>query len=270
MAFRVKERAGEAVREPRFVWGAQFAIGGLLLFTLSAFGQPQEFHYDVWHGHSRPPHIRKAGNMGALTITDSAISFAETYKGKPPKSPHKWSWSYQDIQQLKIAPKTLTVLTYKDNKWKLGADREYRFDLLSSKTFEDAGQFLKARLDQRLVAEIPDPVTGALWSLPVKHLLRFGGDEGTLEVGADKVVYRSTKAGESRTWRYQDIENISSSGMFQLTITTFERAKTHYGDAKGFNFALKQPLDEGRYNDFWLRLNQSKGLKILDTYRGSQ
>ena len=53
----------------------------------------------------------------------------------------------------------------------------------------------------------------------------------------------SEKNGASRTWRYQDIENISSSGPFQLTITTFERAKTHYGDLKGFNFELKRPLE---------------------------
>jgi hypothetical protein len=41
----------------------------------------------------------------------------------------------------------------------------------------------------------------------------------------------------------------------------------HYGDRKGFNFQLKQPLDEARYNDLWLRLERSKGLQILDSYR---
>jgi hypothetical protein len=166
-----------------------------------------------------------------------------------------------------MGPKSLTVLTYQDNKWKLGADREYKFDLVSDKTFEDPYQFLKGRLDQRFVAEIPDRIPAVLWEIPVKHLLRFGGDEGELQVGSDEIVYRSAKKSESRTWRYQDIENISSSGPFQLTITTFERAKMHYGDLKGFNFELKQPLEEARYNDLWLRLNQSKGLKILTSYR---
>ena len=63
------------------------------------------------------------------------------------------------------------------------------------------------------------------------------------------------------------IRKTRSSGPFQLTITTFERAKTHYGNLKGFNFELKQRLEEPRYNDLWRRLNQSKGLEILDTYR---
>jgi hypothetical protein len=118
-----------------------------------------------------------------------------------------------------------------------------------------------------LVAAIPDRISNALWEIPVKHLLRFGGDEGVLQAGPGEIVYKSANQAESRTWRYQDIENISSAGPFQLTITTFERAKTHYGDRKGFNFELKQRLEEGRYNDLWLRLNQSKGLQILNSYR---
>jgi len=86
-------------------------------------------------------------------------------------------------------------------------------------------------------------------------------------VGSTAIVYKSEKNGESRTWRYEDIENISSSGPFQLTLTTFERAKSHYGSLKGFNFELKRRLDEARYNDLWLRLNQSKGLGVLESYR---
>jgi hypothetical protein len=44
---------------------------------------------------------------------------------------------------------------------------------------------------------------------------------------------------------------------------TFERARTHYGNRKGFNFQLKQPLAEERYTQLWRRLNAEKGLKHL-------
>ncbi|HEV3197007.1 MAG TPA: hypothetical protein VGZ73_03845 [Bryobacteraceae bacterium] len=253
MEFRIEKRTGAL-------------IIGLVLFTPATFAQG--LSYDVWHGHSRLPNIRKAGNMGSLTIADSGVWFEEMYQdGKRPKHPHAWRWDYQDIQQLKIAPKSLTVLTYKDNKWELGADREYEFHIVSDKTFEDAYRLLKGRLDQRLVAAIPDSLPNTLWEIPVKHLLRFGGDEGVLQVGSDAIVYRSANKAESRTWRYGDIENISSSGPFELTITTFERARTHYRNLKGFSFELKQRLEEARYNDLWLRLNRSKGLQILNSYR---
>lgn len=256
MEFRIEKRTGAL-------------LVGLALLSPAMLAQ-QEFRYQAWHGHAGPPHIKKAGNMGALAITGSGISFEETYKdGTQRKHPHAWRWAYQDIQQLKVSLKSLTVLTYKDDKWKLGADRQYEFDLVSDKTFEDAYLFLKGRLDQRFVAEIPGRILNVMWEIPVKHLLRFGGDEGLLQVGADEIVYRSAKPGESRTWRYQDIESVSTSGPFQMTITTFERAKTHYGNLKGFDFELKERLEEARYNDLWLRLNQSKGLKILDSYRES-
>ncbi len=259
MAFRIEKRAGALVI-------------GIALMAGATFAQPLQ--YQVWRGKSRvvnlPPRIKKAGNMGTLTVSDSGIAFEETGKdGKKRKHPQVWRWAYQDIQQLKISPKSLTVLSYKDNAWKFGADRQYDFDLVSDGNFTNAYELLRNRLDQRLVAEIPDKVSQPLWEIPVKHLLRFGGDEGVLQVEGDAIVYRSQKQGESRTWRYEDIENISSSGPFQLTVTTFERAKTHYGNLKGFNFELKQRLDDARYNDLWLRLNRSKGLQILTSYRSA-
>ena len=246
--------------------GVIACIGGLF-FAPAAFTQ-QSFQYDVWHGHSRPPHIKKAGNIGSLAISDAGVSFEEKYpSGKKPRHAHAWHWSYQDIQQLKIAPKSMTVLTYKDNKWKLGADREYEFDLVSDNTFQDVYPLLKNRLDQRFVAALMERPANVLWEMPVKHLLRFGGDEGVLRVGADSVVYSSEQKDVSRTWRYEDIDNISSSGPFQLTITTFERAKMDYGSRKQFNFQLKQRLEEAQYDELWLRLNESKGLKVLEAYR---
>jgi hypothetical protein len=48
-----------------------------------------------------------------------------------------------------------------------------------------------------------------------------------------------------------------------LTITTFERALGHYGDRKGFNFRLKEPLDMERYNQLWRRVESAKGLDLL-------
>ena len=230
----------------------------------------EPLRYEVWHGHSRvysiPPHIKKVGNMGTLTISESGVSFEESSKdGK--KSKHTWQWKYDDIQQLTVFPKQLNVLTYKDKWWKLGADREYEFDLTSEETLNGAYAFLRTRLDQRLVAGVESAPPTILWEIPAKHLTRFGGDHGTLQVGETEIVYKSASKGDSRVWRYEDIDNISSSGPFQLSITTFERARMQYGSEKGFNFQLKNKLSEPRFNDLWLRLNRSKGLDVLTSYR---
>ncbi len=247
------------------------AAGTLLIFLVllaPAALRAQEFRYEVWHPHYRPPGIKKAGAMGTLTISEAGIAFDEEYKpGKAPKNPHSWRWSYDDIQQLSIAPRAVTVLTYKDNPWKLGADRQYTFERRDDGNFEDVLRFLSTRLDQRLVAAAPMAGEGALWELPVKHTARFGGDEGLLRVEPQQIVFDSQKPGASRTWRYEDIDNISSSGPFDLTLTTFERDKLDYGSLRQFHFQLKRRLDESAYNDLWMRLNRSKGLTILNSYR---
>lgn len=238
-------------------------LGGLLMS--SALLAQSSFQYQARRQQSRPPHI-KAGAIGTLTIDNLGISFQE----KNGKRSHERHWVYQDVKQLKIAPKSLSVLTYKDNRWKFGAGRQYNFNLISGETFEDAYNVLKSRLDQRFVAEIADGRVQVLWEIPAKHLRRFGGDEGLLQIGPDQIVYNSAKGDQTRSWRYEDIDNINSSGPFELTITTFERAILDYGSRKQFSFELKQPLDETRYNDLWLRLNQSKGLKVLTSYRQAE
>ncbi len=224
--------------------GAFLALAALLLAP-AAFAQ-QELKYKVRHDH-----LRKGGE-GMLTITDQGLSFAEAKK----KS-HAWSWRWDDIQQLEMGPKTVKVLTYKDNRWKAGADKEYQFDLISDGTFGEAYASLKDRLDQRFVAELADRGVKSEWEIPVKYLKRFGGSDGLLVIGDDHIVFSTEKPNESRTWRFSDIENISTTGPFQLTLTTYERARMHYGDLKGFNFQLKRPLDEGRYNELWRRQDRS-------------
>ena len=199
---------------------------------------------------ARHEHLRKYC-AGTLSITEQGVSYREEEK-KGNKHPHAWTWGWDEIQQLELAPDRVRVLTYQDSRWKLGAGREYVF---RGKGFDSAYAMLSRRLDQRFVAELDAGDADALWQLPVKHLTRFGGSEGTLIVGRDRIVFKSARRDDSRTWRYQDIESISTSGPFQLTLTTFERARAHYGDRKDFNFQLRQPLEEARYNDLWRRLN---------------
>ena len=236
----------------------QKTVGFLIavsLWSLPAAYAQQEFRYDVRHDH------RLGSCTGILKIDENGVSFQEVKKNKQQGS-HAWEWPYQEIQQLELAPGKLRVLTYKDSRWKLGADREYEFQVLSG-TLQEAYSFLRNRLDRRFVAALADVGGEGLWQLPVKHIGRIMGSDGLLIVGQNQIVFRTNKGGESRTWRYADIDNISSSDPFQLTLTTFERAKLDYGSRKQFNFQLKEALGENRYNELWRSLNRTKGLDFL-------
>jgi hypothetical protein len=196
----------------------------------------------------RHEHLRK-GCDGVMTVDDIGV----TFKGS---KDHTWTWKYDDIQELRLEPEEIHILSYKDSKLRLGSDREY--DFTGKLPAEDLYQLWSKRLDQRFVAALPQPAAEG-FLIPVKHLKRITGSEGTLGFEKDSVVYSTSASGESRRWRYSDIDSISSSGPFQLTITTYERARSHYGDRKGFNFDLKQPMTEARYNEIWLRIERTNG-----------
>ncbi len=188
----------------------------------------------------RHEHLRK-GCAGVMTVDENGVSFTGAKK-------HVWRWKYEDIQELRLAPGGIHILTYKDSKLRPGRDREYNFT--GKVPAEELYALLRDRMDQRFVAAVGQVPDLPSWSLPAKHLRPIVGSEGTLSFTADAIVYSTPAKDESRTWRYTDIENIASSGPFQLTITTLE---------KGFNFQLKQPITESRYNDLWLQIEKKNG-----------
>ena len=225
--------------------------------------------------HDRPLHdyrsiFKTKVSEGMLTINDQGVAYQQVIpdskrkkKPKKPPKPENVQFDYQDIQELWVSPDKLVLVTYKDRKWFLGVDEEFEFFLPKGKSFEDAYAMLKDKLDRRFVAALADPQPNALWELPVRLLGTIKGSEGILQVGPDRIVYKTDRPRQSRTWRYEDIENVSTSDRYQLTLTTYERAKTHYGSMKGFNFQLKQPLEAKRFELLWKRLNQDKGLQFL-------
>ena len=188
----------------------------------------------------RHEHLR-GGCAGAMIVDENGVSFTGAKK-------HAWSWKYEDIQELRLAPESIYILTYKDSKLRLGKDREYNFT--GKIRAEELYPLMKDKMDQRFVAAVGQAIGLPTWSVPAKHLRPITGSEGTLAFSADAIVYSTPAKDESRTWRYSDIESIASSGPFQLTITTLE---------KGFNFQLKQPITEARYNQLWLQIEKRNG-----------
>jgi hypothetical protein len=184
-------------------------------------------------------------HAGVLTVDETSVS----YTG--PKAQHR-SWKYEDIQRLTLSPDRITVLTYEDNRHLPGADRSYEFSgkIPSLELYN----LLKGRLDQRFVAALAETSWPVRFSVPAKHLLlgflQAGGSEGTLSFGAEAIVWSTPSTDDSRTWRYQDIATISSSGPFDFTITTLE---------KTFHFQLKEALAEAQYNELWMQIETKNG-----------
>jgi hypothetical protein len=207
----------------------------------------QDLAFAVQHDH-----LRKGGD-GTLSFTGEGVRWEETGKKA---AEHSREWKYEDIQRLELAPAYVRVLTYDDVGWQLGRDREYRFDHLPAELAPLVYARLTTRLDQRFLAHVADPAVIALWELPAKLLLGRGGSNGTLKVGATHIVFDGGEKGESRTWKYAEITDVSTSGPFDLALTTIE------GENR---LQLKQALPEDRYNDLWRSIHQTHGLKTYNS-----
>ncbi len=213
--------------------------GGLILAWAMAATAAQ---FPMRHRHLR------GGCEGTLDVSESGVRFAG------PKG-HAWQWKLDQIRQLELAPDRIVVVSYENGRLP-GTERSFEFS--GAVPAAELNALLRDRMDQRLVAELAQPAGGAVWSLPVRHVGR-AGSLGTLELTAETIAYRTQALDESHTWRYTDIAGISSSGPFQLTITTLERAPAQYGGRRDFNFELRQPIAEDRYNEVWLRIEMKNG-----------
>jgi hypothetical protein len=213
----------------------EMAIGkAAICVILSSTAWAQQF--PVHHEH-----LRKFC-AGTLTVDERGIRFSG------PKG-HAWSWPYEEIQQLTLRAGSIHILSYKDSSnWKLGKDVAYTFTGIFP--IELLERQWSAQLDQRFVAAVSVGQDSGLSGLkfPVKQLGLTKGTQGTLTFAGDAVVYDTP--GDPRTWRYSDIQFISSANPFQLTVTTLE---------KQFHFQLKQAITESTYNQLWLEIEKKNG-----------
>lgn len=244
MAFRIEVRAGAIVVLTLAGWTAAGAQ------EPGAASLPASF--EVRHKHAGK------STPGLLDVGGEFISFTE--QGEHMR--HSRTWKYDDIQQLTLSPTELKILTYEDRKWELGRDREYVFQRLPKGMAAQLYPLFRQTMDQRFAADLADGDVKPLWSLPAKLTHGRSGTQGALIVGEDRIVYRTEK-GASHTWRYSDIDNVSRSGLFDLSLLTLEHEGWYRGSPTEFHFQLKEALAEDRYNDLWRRLNSGQRLQIF-------
>jgi len=231
-------------------------ISAILMLSFAAWGNPLSVQV-------RHQHLRK-GAMGQIEIGENSILFKEAGKN----SAHSWEWKYGDIQQLTLSPTELRILSYDDAKWQLGRDREYVFDQLPKDFATQVYPRLRERLGQRFAEHLGEPAVKPLWAVGAKLQHKLGGSQGVLLFAEDRIVYKTDRNGESHTWLYTEIENVSTSGRFDLSIITAERSGWSRGSVTDYHFQLKNALSEDRYNDLWRRIIRGNGLRVAYALRG--
>jgi len=204
----------------------------------------EEFRFPVRHDHAI------GSCRGELVFKEDGVEFLT------PHRKHARTWKYEDIQQIGLlGPQTVSILSYEDNRWKLGKDRNFRFELAEGEIPSSLWTMLQAKVARPLVSAIIPPGIHLRFRIPVKHERGFAGTHGSLEISDQHVVYRTDAKKDSRIWRYQDISSIGTTGPYQLRLTSMERVQGESGGERNFVFALKRKLDPEIYDFLWWKIN---------------
>jgi len=242
--------------------GSCLALYGLsAVAVLAPLAPAQTYRYEVRHQHL------PGGALGTLQISRDSVSFEEHAKNGHSKKNkgEAYIWRMDEIQQLTVGGSEVRVLTYEDSKWKLGRDREYVFDQLPRDLAIEVFPALTRILDQRFVAALPDK-RAPEWKLGAKLDRGLSGAVGSLVLTDEELIFETKKPDESRSWRLKDIDNVSTTGPLDLTVSTSEKSGLFRGGMRQFHFQLQQALPDDQYNELWRRLNRTKGLTFLEPY----
>lgn len=226
------------------------ALGSEAFITFAAFvlltNQTAELRHD---------HVWKSGS-GTLQVTPAGISWSE------PQAPkHNRTWRWEDIQQLELTAGAIRILTYEDARWRAYRDREYLLQGLPEGLATELADSLREHLREKFVSAIARNTGDAAWSIPVKLRQGLGGSEGELIFAPGVLVYRSPERDQSRTWPIGQIEMISSSGPYELTVLPHEQNGWTRG-RREFRFQLKRPIGDREYQHLWMSVQKTNGLVI--------
>lgn len=189
--------------------------------------------------------------QGELLITEEAIAFRAAGKEK-----HSRRWSYADIQSLdRVSTQQLVILTYEDQKWELGRDREFHFVLTEGEITDGLFETLQARLNKPTTDRVVPEVAKPAYEAPVKHLHTFGGCEGRLLFTENTVVYDTPHKTDAREWRLdRDVESVWSPDPYRLEIHVYENNRREFSKTRVYSFALKEPLNAEFYRGLKMKL----------------
>jgi len=222
-----------------------FSCMAIYLVMLSSISLAEAHVLKVKHSHT------KGSCSGELTIDDNGIRY------QTPHTRDQRQWTFTDIQEVQfISEHKMNIITYEDSRQHLGGDKIFKFELPGDTIPVSVVQLVESKFEKPVSNRLSVENLTGRFEVAVKHLHRVSGCQGKLIFAEDGISFRSEKAGESRQWRYSDLQSMASSGRFDLRLGTFEHGPLQYGDTKEFRFRLKAPLDKDAYRFAWGQINQ--------------
>ncbi len=164
-------------------------------------------------------------NHGTLLIDGNGVEF----RGENKRSQR---WAVSEIQTAFIAPHRLVLKTYLNRSLHRPGERKYRFSLAQAVPPAVAAQLAGAVARPSQNAD-PDPDAPAIATIPVRHRAIASGTNGVLRIRQDGIDYVTSSKDDSRSWRWADLQTLSSPDPYHLFV---------FGYRDTYTFNLKAPL----------------------------
>lgn len=145
-------------------------------------------------------------------------------------------WAFQDVQTFRLTPHGLDIKTYQDRKRRLPGVEEYKFDL---------GDAVPPSIADELAREVQRPSQNDVPfsasqgdAIPVYHRRLVGGTNGVLQLRDGGIDYVTSTAGDSRSWRWADLQTLSNPDPWHLLV---------FGYRDTYAFDLKEVMPQALY-----------------------
>ncbi|HEV2493429.1 MAG TPA: hypothetical protein VG204_10225 [Terriglobia bacterium] len=230
-------RCASALRHYRLAIWSVFSLAWIAACASGARA-PNESPPLNWQSPARLHHGFKK-IPGTLAVDKQGVRFTPTEeKAHAPTE----RWPFVEIQTFDLlTPRRLIVTGYENRGWRRHGDRRFRFDLATPVPPEVA-----ATLAQHVAKPArngdPLPNATAFATLPARHRARTGGSNGMLRFRANGIDYVTRTPGESRSWRWADVQTLANPDPYHLRVAGFRET---------FEFALKKPLSRQLFDRLW-------------------
>ena len=168
---------------------------------------------------------------GDVRISDDGVEFQ-------PRKGHALKWRFLDIQTFTLSSHSLVIKTYRDREKHLPGMQRYKLKLYQPVPPEVASE-LALEVRRPSQNEVPDATALCIVAIPAHHRTLTGGTNGVLRFRDGGIDYVTSAAGDSRSWRWADLETASETDPYHLFV---------FGYRDTYTFDLKAMLPRSLFN----------------------
>lgn len=162
---------------------------------------------------------------GTLVIDGQGVTFV------PREGPTK-KWAFLDIHTFALTPHRLTLQSFSARSLHRPGEQRFEFDLAQAVPPAVAASFANA-LRRPSRNGVPDADAVPIASIGVRHHRLAGGTNGVLRFRNEGIDYVTDTPGDSRSWRWADLQTLSDPDPYHLLV---------FGYRDTYTFDLKEPL----------------------------